>query len=303
MRIDAHSHVVSQAYLDAVPIPNAAMPPAAPLDALEAMMERYAIDRAVVSTGPPGVFFGDPGQTRDLTRMVNEEMAAVRTRDPDRFATLGMLPLPDVDAATAELAHMLDDLGLDGVTLLTQVAGTYLGDPALEQLYAELNRRGAYVFIHPTFPPNGTPLDHPVWLYEFPFETVRAVTNLIYSGTLERYPDIRWQLPHLGGAVPFLAHRIASLADREPALAEAAPAGALAYLSRLYYDTGLANNEIAVRATLALAPAEHILFGSDWPYLALPDEPGDAAPGLAFLGEERAAIDAANIGALVPRWA
>jgi 6-methylsalicylate decarboxylase len=303
MRIDAHSHIVSQAYLDAVPIPNAAMPPAAPLEALEAMMERYAIDRAVVSTGPPGVFFGDQGQTRELTRMVNEEMAAVRGGDPDRFATLGMLPLPDVDAAVSELAHVLDDLGLDGVTLLTQVAGTYLGDPALEPLYAELDRRGAYVFVHPTFPPNGAPLDHPVWLYEFPFETVRAVTNLIYSGTLERYPDIRWQLPHLGGAVPFLAHRIASLADREPALAEGAPAGALAYLSRLYYDTGLANDEIPVRATLALAPADHVLFGSDWPYLALPDEPGDAAPGLAFLGEERAAIDAANIGALVPRWA
>src|SRR3954454_24402185 len=100
MRVDAHCHVIPDAYVATIPIP---LPQAAPLDALEAMMERYAIDRAVVSTGPPGVFFGDPGQTRDLTRMVNEEMAAVRARDPDRFATLGMLPLPDVDAATAEL--------------------------------------------------------------------------------------------------------------------------------------------------------------------------------------------------------
>ena len=81
-----------------------------------------------------------------------------------------------------------------------------------------------------------------MWLYEFTFETVRAVANLIYSGALERYPRIRFQLAHLGGAVPFLAHRIASLADRVPEAASQAPAGALEYLKRFYYDTGLADN-------------------------------------------------------------
>jgi 6-methylsalicylate decarboxylase len=300
MRVDAHCHVIPDAYVAAVPIP---LPQAAPLDDLEAMMERYAIDRAIVSTGPPGVFFGDQGQANELARLVNEEMAAIRRRDPDRFAALGMVPVPDVGAATSELAHALDVLELDGLLMTTHVAGTYLGDAAWEPLYAELDRRGAYVFVHPTLPPNGTPLDHPVWLYEFPFETVRAVANLIYSGTLERYPNIRWQLAHLGGAAPFLAHRIASLADREPPLAEAAPAGALEYLSRLYYDTGLANNEVAVRATQLIAPADHIVFGTDWPYLALPREPGDPAPGLAFLDGDRGVVDGENVLALVDRWA
>ena len=306
MRSDAHTHVVSQAYLDAIPAPPGGMPkpPAVELGGLEAMMARYAIDRAVVSTGPPGLFFGDQGQANELGRMVNEEMAAIRSSDPQKFATLAMLPLPDVDAALAELAHALDVLELDGVILTSHVGPSYLGDPAWEPLYAELDRRGAYVFLHPTLPFGGGPrLPHPVWLYEFPFETTRAVTNLVYNGVFERYPAIRWQLAHLGGAVPFLAYRIASLADREPEQAAAAPAGALAYLERLYYDTGLANNEVAVRATLQVAPSAHIVFGSDWPYLAPPDAPGDPAPGLAFLDGERAAIDGVNIGALVPRWA
>ena len=186
--------------------------------------------------------------------------------------------------------------------LLSNVAGTYLGDPALEPLFADLEEREAYVFVHPGFPPHALPLRQPVWLYEFPFETVRAVANLIYSGTLERHPGIRWQLSHLGGAVPFLAHRIASLADREPEQAAPAPAGALAYLSRLYYDTGLANNAPALAATREVTTLDHIVFGTDWPYAALPVEGDDPAPGLDVLGTGgRSAVDAGNAAALVPR--
>jgi predicted TIM-barrel fold metal-dependent hydrolase len=308
MRIDAHAHVLPREYIDAIPQPggNLPKPPITTTEQLEAMMDRYAIDRAVVSVGPPGVSFGDETQSRELARLVNEQMGRLRDRDPDRFAALGMLPLPYIEPALAELAHLLDTLRLDGVILLSNIAGTYLGDPALEALYAELDRRAAYVFLHPTVPANGVALAHPGWLYEFPFDTVRALANLIYTGTLERYPHIRWQIAHLGGAAPFLAHRIASLADREPSMAHHAPAGALAYLARLYYDTGLANNEIAIRATQLVTPADHIVFGTDWPYLALPESDltnPDPAPGLAFLGPDRAALDATNISALVTRWA
>jgi 6-methylsalicylate decarboxylase len=163
MRIDAHAHVIPAAYVDAIPPPggNLPKPPIVSADDLEAMMARYAIDRAVVSVGPPGLFFGDQGQANELGRLVNEQMAAVRDRDPQRFATLGMVPLPDLDAALAELAHLLDVLALDGIVMTTNVAGTYLGDPALEPLYAELNRRAAYVFVHPTLPPGGVALRHP----------------------------------------------------------------------------------------------------------------------------------------------
>jgi predicted TIM-barrel fold metal-dependent hydrolase len=305
MRIDAHAHVLPREYIDAIPQPGGNMPkpPIVSVDMLEGVMGRYAIDRAVVSVGPPGLFFGDQSQADELGRLVNETMAGIRDRDPDTFAALGMVPLPSVDAALTELAYLLDTLSLDGVILTTNVAGTYLGDPALEPLMAELDRRAAYVFVHPTIPANGMVLKHPAWLYEFPFDTVRAVANLIYSGTLERYPNIRWQVAHLGGAALFLAHRIASLTDREPDQATAAPAGTLEYLSRLYYDTDLSNNEVAVSTARLVAPFDHILFGTDGPYLAMPDAPGDPAPGLAYLAEERAALDGAHIGALIPRWA
>jgi 6-methylsalicylate decarboxylase len=306
MTIDAHAHVTPRSYIDAVPAPggNLPKPPVVSAEALLQMMDRYAIDAAVISTGPPGAFFGDQGRANEIARLANEEIAAVVKANADRFAALAMLPLPDPDAGVSELAHALDNLGFDGVLLLSHVAGTYLGDPSWEPLYAELDRRGAYAFLHPTVPANGVPLSHPAWLYEFPFDTTRALANLIYSGTFERYPNIRWQVAHLGGATAILADRIGSLAAREPDKAEAAPAGAAEYLSRLYYDTGLANAELPYRAAAMVAPADHLVFGTDWPYLAMPDEPGDPAPGLAFLEDaERAALDAANIGALVPRLA
>jgi 6-methylsalicylate decarboxylase len=298
MRIDTHAHVHPPAYREAL---RDAPLPSMTLADLETAMERHEIDAAVISTGPPGAFLGPAADGRDLARRANDGLAEIVEAQPQRFAAVATLPLPDVNAALGELDRVYDELSLDGVLLLTNIAGTYLGDPAWEPLFAALNERGAYVFVHPGLPPHPLPLPHPVWMYEFPFETVRAASNLIYSGTLERHPSIRFQLAHLGGAAPFLAHRIASLADREPERAEQAPAGALAYLKRLYYDTGLTNNAPALAATVEVTSLDHVVFGTDWPYAALPPS-GDPAPDLNVLGPDgRAAIEFANAAALVPR--
>jgi predicted TIM-barrel fold metal-dependent hydrolase len=305
-RIDAHVHLLPDEYRDALASRGLLGFPLPPwsVDATDALMDRHAIDAAVMSLSPPGVFFGDQGLADELARMVNERTAELVRSDPARFAGLAVLPLPDIDRALAELAFALDELGLDGVALLSNVAGTYPGDPSWDPLWDELHRRGAYVFLHPQTPVGGLALpEHPMWLYEFPFDTTRAVANLIYSGTLERCPAVRLQVAHLGGTAPFLAHRLASLEAREPERAARAPAGALEYLRRLYYDTGLSNHALAVQPTIELAGAERIVFGTDWPYADLPAA-GDPAPDLAGLDDGvRAGIDAANASALVPRLA
>jgi 6-methylsalicylate decarboxylase len=307
-RIDLHAHVIPDAYRDVLVLPDGTPYPAPParLEDLVEMMGRYEIDAAVISTGPPGAFLGDPSRARDIARTANESIAAIVRDDPQRFAGLGIVPLPDVASAVEELAFALDHLELDGVMLLSNVAGCYLGDARWQPLYEELHRRNAYVFVHPAMPPHPLPLGelHPVWLYEFPFETTRALANLIFSGTLERFPGMRMQFAHLGGTAPFLAHRLASLADREPERAQRAPAGALEYLRRQYYDTGLTNNRPAIEATRALAPLDRIVFGTDWPYAALPPDGADPAPDLGFLSPgDRLAVDHQNAAALVPRLA
>jgi 6-methylsalicylate decarboxylase len=303
MRIDTHVHLVPDDYRSVIeqrslwPLP---LPPWSP-EITDEFIDRHQIDAAVMSVAPPGVWFGDSGLAGELARMVNEATAGFVGAAPQRYAGLAVLPLPDVDAAMDELSHALDVLELDGVALLSNVDGIYPGDPRLEPVWTELDRRGAYVFLHPAVPPAPPALpEHPVWLYEFTFDTTRAIVNLIYSGTLERATGLRLQLAHLGGTAPFLAHRIASLATREPDKAAAAPSGALHALSKCWYDTGLSNHSSAVSATAAVVPLERIVFGTDWPYAALPPS-GDPAPELDTLGADRALVDSVNAGALVPR--
>jgi predicted TIM-barrel fold metal-dependent hydrolase len=303
MRIDTHIHLLPEQYRRELVRRSLLTFPLPPwsLEATFELLERHHIDAAVMSLSPPGVWFGDLGLAAELARIVNEETAALVRSHANRFAGLGVVPLPDLETALAELAYALDVLGLDGIALLSNVDGIYHGDERWAPFWEELDRRDAYVFLHPASP-QGTPAlaEHPVWLYEFPFDTTRAIVNLIYSGTLERHRRVRLQVSHLGGTIPFLVHRIASLAQREPDKAASAPSGAEDTVQRLWYDTGLSNYRSAVNATRAIVPLEQIVFGTDWPYAALPAA-GDPAPELDYLGAERQLLDADNCRALIPR--
>ena len=304
-RIDTHAHVNPAAYMEQLRrrdlVPSYPLPPMTP-DVLDESMRRRSIDAAVVSLSPPGVWFGDPGLARELSRLVNEELASLVRARPERFAALATLPLPSVDDALEELAYALDELGLDGVALHSNIDGVYLGDPALDPLFDELDRRGAYVFLHPLDAPTPAPRpDVPPWVHEFPFDTTRAIVNLIYSGTLERCPDIRLQVAHMGGTAPFLADRIGQWAQREPDREAAAPAGAIAYLQRLFYDTGLSNNSIALATVRELAGLDRVVFGTDWPFLTTPEEV-DVTAELGLDATELALVEHTNAATLVPRW-
>src|SRR2546423_3768888 len=126
MRVDTHVHVTPPVYLEALGGAPGIVPSSA--QGLRELMERYEIDAAVVSLGPPGA------GTADLARRVNEAAAELVGSD---VAALATLPLPDVDAALDELAYALDQLRLDGVFLLSNAAGTYLGDDRFGELFDE----------------------------------------------------------------------------------------------------------------------------------------------------------------------
>ena len=272
------------------------------------VMDRNGIATAVASVVPQ-VYWGDLAAARHWSRHANEFVGRAVADEPRRFGGFATLPLPDVEAACAELEHALDVLELDGVLLMASQGVQYLGDPDYEELFQELERRRAVVFIHPNTAPPGSivpRLTVPWGVVEFVFDTTRAITNLLFSGTLERYPSIRYIVSHAGGAVPYLAGRIELSLQHLPGLAEKAPRGALHYLRRLYYDTALSVMDPSLAALRRLVPDSQILFGSDYPLV--PEEvvrlEVDSLATSSVLDEgARSAIDRGSALALFPRFA
>ena len=310
-RIDVQHHIVLADYVKAlakIGVSSAlgvSLPKWSPESAIE-MMDRNGIKTAITSISSPGVYFGDVVFARDLARQCNESVARLIDDHPQRFGAFATLPLPEAEAACNEIAFALDSLKLDGIAMLTNYAGQYLGDTAFEDVFFELNRRKAVVYVHPTDPPGKSPLgDHvPNFLMEVTFDTTRAIANLIYSGTLERYPDISFIFAHAGGTAPFLAWRIALGTFTWPGALERAPKDAFFYLKRLYYDTGLSASPYALRSLQELVGTSQILFASDYPFapevLTVETIKGIAAYE-GFNAEARRAVEQKNALKLFPR--
>ena len=221
------------------------------------------IATGMLSVSSPGVHFGNDKNARLLARSVNEFAARMIGEHRGRFGGFASLPLPDVDGALNEIAYALDTLKLDGVVMLTNFNGVYLGDKRLDPVFDELNRRGAVVFIHPTSPIcwQQSALGYPRPMIEFTFDSTRAVVNLIFSGTTARCPKLRIIVPHAGGTIPFLARRIGMFGR---GLAGGTPVSAEEHLRRLYYDLAGSPGSNALAPLLEMTERSHILYGSDY---------------------------------------
>jgi len=306
-RIDVHQHVVPPFY--AAELPNHGGDPSGttvPLWSPEgaiAFMDSQEIATGILSLTAPSVVRWHKSQRRAMARRVNEFTAGLAAKRPDRFGHFATLPLPDVEGALLELDHALGTLGADGVILLANYAGRYLGEPAFEPLWAELDRRRAIVFVHPGQPPLPTLAGVAGPMVDYPFDTTRAAVQLVLNGVVARYPGARIILAHAGGFLPYAAYRFAELAAVFRA-DTAAPDEILAKLKSFYFDTALSSSASALPSLLAFAGAERVLFGSDFPYA--PANVGaafvsklDAYGGLS--ADARRAINHGNANNLLPR--
>ena len=187
---------------------------------------------------------------------------------PQRFGAFAILPLPDVGAAVREAEYALDTLKLEGVCLLTHVSDRHLGQPEEDELYAELDRRKAVVFVHPlrNQAKNMPAYNYPSGMTELVLDTTRAIHNLLWNGTFGKYPNIHWIMPHGGGTVPFLVYRMSAMNNR-PRVAENLEGGTVAdTLRRLYYDVAEICAAAPLKCLMEIAEPSHILFGSDFPF-------------------------------------
>ena len=308
-RIDIHQHVVPPFWAHALPThggdPSGTVIPQWSPDSAIDFMDSQQVATGILSLTAPSVIGWDKSERRRMARRVNEYTADLVTKRPDRFGNFATLPLPDAEGALWELEHALETLRADGVILLANYAGKYLGEAAFEPIWSELHRRHAVVFVHPGQPPLPTAAGVPGPLVDYPFDTTRAAVQLVLNGIVDRYPGARIILAHAGGFLPYASHRFAELARLfRPAAAK--PADILATFQRFYFDTALSSGPAALPSLKAFAGSGHMVFGSDFPYA--PAGIGasftaklDAGNGLT--ADEHRAINHGNACALFPRLA
>ena len=323
MLIDIHNHYYPPAYLGALREPdsvvrltedksgnpcvhypgdyNVAVRGHRDIAYRQTVLERDGVDTQVITLTTPGTHVEPPVRAARLARLVNDAFAqVVRERGP-RFAALATLPLCDPAASAAELRRAMTELGFAGAMLFSNVNGVPLADARFEPLYAEADRLGAVLHIHPTNPVSVTGMTE-YWLTAlvgFLFDSSLAAAHLVFAGVPERYPCIRFVLGHLGGAIPYIAERLDRGWRAFPDCREHITRAPSEYLRNFYFDT-VNFDPAALRLAVDFAGADHVLAGSDYPHMigsiALMKE---SLAAVRVSPEERAKILGGNSAALL----
>ncbi|MGW3647160.1 amidohydrolase family protein [Streptomyces sp. NPDC000878] len=293
-RIDVHQHLVPPLYRDALSragIAEAggrALPDWSPEATLD-LMDLLGTDTAILSVSTPGTgFLTDPPEAACLARRLNDFSAALAAQHPDRFGWFATLPMPDAGTSAKEAERALTGLGADGVTLLANNNGSYLGADGQDALWQVLDEHGAVVFVHPADLP-APPVDGiPPFAADFLLDTTRAAYLLVRNGVPRRYPHIRFVLSHAGGFLPYASHRIAVAIAGTTGRS---PLDVLDDFRGFYFDTALSASPAALPTLLAFARPRHVLFGSDWPF-------APTAAGQYFANGLDSGVDAATLAAV-----
>jgi 6-methylsalicylate decarboxylase len=321
--IDCHHHFVSPAFLKALTakqghktegftsfFPLGLWKDYSPAKDIESM-DRDGVALSLISCTAPGVWFGDPDEARTLARELNEYGAKMASDYKGRYGLLAVLPIPRVDESLKEIEYAFDTLHADGVGVLTSYGNHWLGDPAFQPIFDELNRRKAVVYTHPIDAPCCQDLMqgmNPTTL-EYPTDTARAILSLISgNGTnspATHYADIRFIFSHGGGTMPSVIDRIGvGNPDTIAANLRGTPEAnsRLYHLRRFYYDTAQSTNTVQMQALKTIAGVSQIVFGTDYPFGANAAKQVQGLRECGFNPEELQSIHLGNALRLFPNY-
>jgi 6-methylsalicylate decarboxylase len=227
-------------------------------------MEQAQVDLQILSVSGMAPYYEKRDAAVEGARYANDMYAALMREHPKKFSAFATLPLPHVDAALDEMSRAMDELQMPGITLTTSVLGKNLGDRSLDPVYAELDRRGGVLFIHPAGLACGSPqiaASGLLWPLGGTAEDTLCLIQMLQSGFTVRFPNIRTIMPHLGGTLPFLMHRLdrpvrRTLPDQMPLEVAA---------RKFWYDT-VNGYGPALRLAAQCYGADRLLFGTDYPF-------------------------------------
>ena len=268
--IDVHTHIITPEFVSALDGEGRLLDEGFPLPKWDAETQLKWMDEAGIQTSVLTSAAPQPTSAK-VVRATNEAAAKLKREHPDRFRFCAALPLPDIDAAIEEARYALDVLGADGIKLATNVGGQYLGAPELDTLFSFLNERKAVIILHPHRP---EPVNRqvmqqtPLAMQEYLSETTRAVSNMISRNVLTRYNNIKVVVPHCGAYLPLMVPRMKSLTPVMQANKLVGDIDWEANLAAIYYDLAGAHSPEVIRMLLTITTPDHLLYGSDYPYVA-----------------------------------
>ena len=264
-KVDFHAHAILQSYIDglkrlkidAQEIDGLSLPMWT-VDAHLRFMDAAGIDFTILSTPPPHIYNGDVNEkiSCEVARKINNELYDICRVNPDKFGFVATLPLPSINGSIDEIFYSMSKLGALGVTVASNSDGVYLGDEMLDPIFKELNSQRALVLIHPNpaqnFPREGVVTGKDLSFYEYPADTTRAVLNLLANGTLEKFPEIKFVVPHCGAFLPYMMQRA------ETKFSEV--------VKNFYFDLAGDSTPEQIDILLKITDADHLVYGSDYPY-------------------------------------
>ena len=268
--MDVHSHLITPEFVSSLEKEGRLMDEGFPLPKYDVYNHLKWMDEAGVETSVLTLAAPQPTSAQTV-RQTNEAAARIKKEHPGRYLFCAALPLPDVSKAIEEAKYALDVLKADGIKLATNVDGQYLGAPELDTLFSVLNERKAVVILHPHRPEpvNKQVMQQtPLAMQEYLSETTRAVSNMISRNVLARYNNIKVIVPHCGAYLPLAIPRMKSLT---PVMQTNKMVGEIDYeanLRTLYYDLAGAHSPEVIRMLLTITTPDHLLYGSDYPYVA-----------------------------------
>lgn len=253
----------------------------------EAMAQMH-ITRQVLSPMPELLSYWLPlDDALPLTRHVNDTIAAMVARAPNKFIGLGGVPMQDPDVATRELERLMQD-GFRGVELGSNINGAALGDPKFDSFFAAAEQLGAAIFVHALHPAGKERIVGPPGLMAyigFPLETAYCIASLMTGGVLTRHPRLRLAFSHGGGAFASILPRLAKGWAIKPEFAERIGVSPHEHARKLYYDT-LVYDGPTLRHLIDTFGVRQLCLGTDYPFDIHERHPVDAVATLKLSGED-----------------
>lgn len=266
-------------------------------------MDRAGVEIQALSTATPNVYFGDGEASLHLAQIINDTLAGLCRRYPDRFRGFASVPMGYPDKAVDELRRAINTLGLHGLALGDNVRGKTLDAPEFRPVFREADKLGLPVFLHPMTPPGAeTLLDYDlVSLVGFMFDNTQAAARLAFGGVLEECPNLKIIVPHLGGAFPYLIGRMDYAYQIRPVCRQHISKPPSYYLKTMYVDA-VSFHPPSLRCAYETLGPGHMLLGSDHPFpLGGMERIADSIKALGLPKEEENGILGKNAAALLER--